>query len=63
MHLVTRQLCCNCAHLLVDVVLPHALGESRELAFDVGRVPASQYRGAELLRARAVTACAGGHRA
>ena len=61
MHLVSRQLCCNCAHPLVDVVLPHALGESRELALDLSGVLALQYGGAELLRARAVTGCAGGY--
>ena len=54
--IVSRQLCCNCAHLLVDVVLPHALGESRELAFDVSGVLALQRAPSW---ARAVTGCAG----
>ena len=58
-HLFGRQLRRNCAHLLVDVVLPHALGESRELAFDVGGMLALQRRGSELMGARAVTGCAG----
>jgi hypothetical protein len=35
MSLVLCQLCCNCTHLLIDVVLEHALGKSRQLAFDI----------------------------
>ena len=59
MHLVGRQLVRNQAHLFVDVVLPHALGESGELAFDVLCVLASQRRGSELLGAGAMTGGAG----
>ena len=34
-HLERSQLVRNHAHLFVDVVLPHALGEGREFALDV----------------------------
>ena len=54
-HLFRRQLCCNCAHLLVDVVLAHALGESRKLAFDVSGVLALQRRRSELVGAGTMT--------
>ena len=59
MHLVGCQLCRNCTHLLVDVVVPHTLAKSRELAFDVSSVLALQRRGSKLMGARAMTGCAG----
>src|SRR5580692_9464969 len=48
-HLIRRQLCRNRAHLLVDVVLAKALGEGRELAFDIGGLLRLQLRRAELM--------------
>jgi hypothetical protein len=59
MHLVWCQLSCDGTHLLVDVVLPHALGEGRELPFDVSGVLALQRRGSKLLGTRAMTGGAG----
>ena len=41
-HLIWGQLGSNRAHLFIDVVLPHALGERRELALDIGRFLSSQ---------------------
>jgi hypothetical protein len=54
-HLFRCQFACNCAHLLVDVVLPRALCESRKLAFNVSGVLALQCRGSELVGAGAMT--------
>ena len=51
--------CGDCAHLFIDVVLPNALGESRELAFDIFGVLSSQRRSSQLMSARAMTGCAG----
>src|SRR6266446_6589586 len=58
-HLVRRQLHCDGAHLLIDVVLPHGLGERRELAFDVSGMLTMQRRRSELSSAGAVTGRAG----
>ncbi len=58
-HLDGCQLCCNYAHLLVDIVAPHALRESCELALDVSGVLALQRWSSELVAARAMTGCAG----
>jgi hypothetical protein len=54
-HLVRCQLCCNCAHLLIDVVLPHALGKCCKLAFNVSGVLALQRRGSKLVGTGAMT--------
>src|SRR5882724_2856647 len=59
MHLVGCQLRRDRAHLFIDVVLPHPLGESCELAFDVSGVLALQPRSSELMAARAMTGRAG----
>ena len=59
MHLVLCQLCRKRTHLLVDVVLPYALGEGRELAFYVRSVLTFQRWSSELLSARAMTGGAG----
>jgi hypothetical protein len=59
MHLVGCQLCRKGAHLLVDVILPYALGECGELAFDVCGVLALQGRGSKLMGAGAMTRRAG----
>jgi hypothetical protein len=54
-HFFRRQFGCNCAHLLVDVVLPQALRESRKLAVNVSGVLALQCRGSKLVGAGAMT--------
>src|SRR5271163_3828809 len=55
MHLVGRQLLRDHAHLFVDVVLSHALGEGGELALDVLGMLAAQRWRTELLGAGPVT--------
>jgi hypothetical protein len=57
-HLVLSQLLGDRAHLLIDIVLAHALGKSRELAFNISGVLAPERRSAELVGAKAMTGCA-----
>ena len=59
MHLVWRQLCRDCSHLLIDIVLASALGEGGKLTFDVRCVLPSQRRRSDLLTVRTMTSRAG----
>jgi hypothetical protein len=59
MHLVLRQLCRDCSHLLIDIVLASALGEGGKLAFDVRCVLPPQRRRSDLLTVRTMTSRAG----
>src|SRR6266404_2589240 len=55
MHLIGLQPVRNRAHLLVDVVVPHALREGRELTLDVRDVLTAERGRAEFLGTRSVT--------
>jgi len=52
MHLIRRQFFSWHAHLLIDVVLPRALGKGRQLPRDIGGVLAGQRRGADFVAKR-----------
>ena len=59
LHFVGRELLGGRSHLLIDVILTTALGECRELPFDVGGMLSLQRRSSDFETAGAVTGRAG----